>query len=248
MKKSAFDSEKPETVQGAQLQGEDKAKGVIRLLQEGHFKGVADLRLRINFHDELQAIHSEKQNDLLQEKTAIITEGLQEQVQGLPVDDLAETESPLSAFHDAVMNLFPQEGEKADPATVLTGMKDAFTQLVSSLQTIAPASNAEPEDTPVEQVESEEMILNQPVSADLADNISPLTTALAELEDWFAAEIEELQTNINEFSSLPPVSEANGEGAAYSKFLAIYNEMWGITESNGQEEAETSSEGVDTEA
>jgi hypothetical protein len=31
-------------------------RGVLRLLQEGHFKGVADLRLRINFFDQLAAI------------------------------------------------------------------------------------------------------------------------------------------------------------------------------------------------
>ncbi len=34
--------------------GAEGSKGVIRLLQEGHFSGVADVRLRINFHDELQ--------------------------------------------------------------------------------------------------------------------------------------------------------------------------------------------------
>ena len=36
--------------------GETKVRGVIRLLQQGHFKGVADVRLRINFFDELSAI------------------------------------------------------------------------------------------------------------------------------------------------------------------------------------------------
>jgi hypothetical protein len=31
----------------------DEARGVIRLLEAGHFKGVADIRLRINFAEEL---------------------------------------------------------------------------------------------------------------------------------------------------------------------------------------------------
>ena len=35
-------------------------KGVLRLLQEGHFKGVSDVRLRINFHDEISAMESEQ--------------------------------------------------------------------------------------------------------------------------------------------------------------------------------------------
>jgi hypothetical protein len=38
---------------------EDQPRGVIRLLQEGHFKGVAAVRLRINFADELQALDSQ---------------------------------------------------------------------------------------------------------------------------------------------------------------------------------------------
>ena len=32
-----------------------KTRGVIRLLEEGHFRGVADVRLRINNHEELLA-------------------------------------------------------------------------------------------------------------------------------------------------------------------------------------------------
>jgi len=39
----------------------ERQRGVIRLLQEGHFKGVADLRLRINFFDELAAAGTEQQ-------------------------------------------------------------------------------------------------------------------------------------------------------------------------------------------
>ncbi len=36
----------------------EEGQGVIGLLQEGHFKGVADVRLRINFFDELAAIEA----------------------------------------------------------------------------------------------------------------------------------------------------------------------------------------------
>ncbi len=38
---------------------EEKTRGVIRLLQAGHFKGVADVRLRINFHEEIQALEGQ---------------------------------------------------------------------------------------------------------------------------------------------------------------------------------------------
>jgi hypothetical protein len=38
---------------------QNRAQGAMRLLQEGHFKGVAALRLRINFFDQLPALEQE---------------------------------------------------------------------------------------------------------------------------------------------------------------------------------------------
>ena len=46
-------ADEPEPREGEEMQ---EARGVLRLLQEGHFKGVADLRLRINFAEELAGI------------------------------------------------------------------------------------------------------------------------------------------------------------------------------------------------
>ncbi|KAF5056117.1 hypothetical protein DSECCO2_370750 [anaerobic digester metagenome] len=46
---------RPSAIDAAVADDEGGARGVLRLLQEGHFKGVADVRLRINFFDELQA-------------------------------------------------------------------------------------------------------------------------------------------------------------------------------------------------
>ena len=39
------------TTEGEKTTG--RANGVLRLLESGHFKGVADVRLRINFHEQL---------------------------------------------------------------------------------------------------------------------------------------------------------------------------------------------------
>jgi len=51
-------------------QEDSRAKGVLRLLQEGHFKGVADVRLRINFHEELTAIAHENLVPVVEGKVA----------------------------------------------------------------------------------------------------------------------------------------------------------------------------------
>jgi len=43
----------PETDAAAKPETQQEPKGVLRLLAAGHFKGVADVRLRINFADQL---------------------------------------------------------------------------------------------------------------------------------------------------------------------------------------------------
>jgi len=45
------------------------------------------------------------------------------------------------------------------------------------------------------------------------------------LESSFAAAMEELVNSLNGVQVLPELSEPNGNGVAYEKFLAIYNEM-----------------------
>jgi hypothetical protein len=51
-------TEQESTVQ--QTTESSDSDGVLRLLQEGHFNGVSDIRLRINFYDELAAIEAEQ--------------------------------------------------------------------------------------------------------------------------------------------------------------------------------------------
>ncbi|NIP25500.1 MAG: hypothetical protein GWN67_24655 [Phycisphaerae bacterium] len=65
------------------------SQGVLRLLQEGHFKGVADIRLRINFFNELAAIEAEKLQAIAEEQI----EGILESV-GTIVDGLIEKNEP----------------------------------------------------------------------------------------------------------------------------------------------------------
>ncbi len=65
------------------------SQGVLRLLQEGHFKGVADIRLRINFFNELAAIEAKKLQAIAEEQI----EGILQSV-GTIVDGLIENNEP----------------------------------------------------------------------------------------------------------------------------------------------------------
>ena len=65
---------KEKTEQTKQIRSDESSqKGVIRNLQDGHFKGVADVRLRINFQAELNAIRQESGSALVRQTAAEIT-------------------------------------------------------------------------------------------------------------------------------------------------------------------------------
>ncbi len=101
--------------------------GVIRLLEAGHFKGVADVRLRINFFDEL----SER---VAEHAAPVIKEHRDELVQTITgqVDDLV---SPLSLNEEdqtAVAELVAQFNARVEEA-VTSAYPDNTDALVASL-------------------------------------------------------------------------------------------------------------------
>ena len=55
----------------------------MRLLQDGHFKGVADVRLRINFHQEITRQQTAHLKEVAQEGVAGVIETIASQVNAL---------------------------------------------------------------------------------------------------------------------------------------------------------------------
>jgi hypothetical protein len=49
-----------------------------------------------------------------------------------------------------------------------------------------------------------------------------------ELSSTFAAAMAEFEASLNGNHTLPELSDPSGNGKAYEKFLAIYNQLWGI--------------------
>jgi len=259
-------------------------RGVIRLLQQGHFNGVADLRLRINFHDELTAIQTAARQAVTAEKSADVTAAVEEAVAAFTAEnELTEDQAlALAAAHEA----FQQTAAQAGPEL----LANAFQTFIEAL--IALSAPPEPETTPPEAPQEplpeepplplppeepplspllEEPILpltpeNPPLSSPLGEPplspppeepplplpleepplSPPLSPPLEEpplpleetgpdfqtfietLQEVFTAAIDTLTNAVSSTTTLPPLSEPNGNGVAYSKFLAIYNELYGI--------------------
>jgi hypothetical protein len=228
-----------------------RAKGVLRLLQEGHFKGVADVRLRINFHAELTAIAHENLVPVVEDKVAGIISAVSIQVDilvtsGELTDEQTGTATDaLEAFREALEQLveeFIADGG-ADTSSLLGEVETAFEVLVEALSPLltylAPQETGEGTDVSTE-LDEEGALLSSTVSTveveDTATSpepdpeVSPLTDFLEQLEAVFAEALGQLRSAIEGAAILPPLSEPSGNGGAYAKFLAIYNELYGITD------------------
>jgi len=124
-------------VGGDEPSGEEQ-KGVIRLLLEGHFKGVSDVRLRINFNDELTAIKAAQMQAVSGEKM----EGVLQSVGGAVNSFLAEndlTEEEAAAVSEAKDSFLQAVNEADDPAGAVT---DAFAIFLELLQGLVPPPTA----------------------------------------------------------------------------------------------------------
>jgi len=233
----------------------ERAEGVLRLLQEGHFRGVADVRLRINFHEELAAIQHEAAKNVAPDKLQNMSDAVNGQLDALiESGDLTEEQQATvnelrQTFLDAMQQLTDEflaaEGLQSD--ALASGLQDAFDALLESLSSLLL-----PDEPPAEPVD-EQPDVEPPVdegadgSPDAPSDGSPEQTSseaptepapdafdaeayLGELSASFNAALADLVETLQTTDVLPELSPPNGNGVAYAKFLAIYRELWGLAD------------------
>jgi len=236
-------------VSGDEPSGEEE-KGVIRLLLEGHFKGVSDVRLRINFNDELEAIEAAERQAVAEEQMGQIlglfggTGDAESTVaSAAAVEGEGEEPGPTVAELDGVAELqeiFANEVNEAKeiflsasaPSTdeLADDLWAAFSTFVDSLWELYPPA----EETPVGEAEPADGG-GKDSGTDGDTGPTPLVESgpdwqgfIDNLKSSFSGAMDDLTTAVSAANVLPPLSEPNGNGVAYDKFLAIYNEMRGI--------------------
>lgn len=150
----ADDSESPvrivgdDVVETAVVQSDD-GQGALRLLQAGHFQGVADVRLRINFHEELAARQEQAVTRIVEEHMSLAITTVSTQVEGLMGSgDLTEVQTDsvyevLMIFQSSLT--ITVTGDNA-PSTLsaqrptaesfISQMQSAFNSLWDSLETL----------------------------------------------------------------------------------------------------------------
>jgi len=191
------------------------SKGVLRLLQEGHFKGVSDLRLRINFIEQLnaieagklQAVAEQKVNAVLESVGGVVNSFLEAEENGLTQEQTAGVSELQETFVQAA------SGYTNEP---VIDLNNAFEEFVEALRNLF---------TPPVQTQ-EENTTTETESPDVSE--LPWQTFIEDLQSAFTTSTNELTQAFAEVQILPELSEPNGNGVAYEKFLAIYNELRGL--------------------
>ena len=220
---------------------ESRARGVIRLLQEGHFKGVADVRLRINFAEEIAALQNQANarvadagpEPILNAADAVLDDFLAQNE--LDPDTLEQIQSARDAFGSAIRQLFDEFSPAVDSSaqSLVDAVSAAVNEFIASIEALLPAEAPEPvvdavpletpgvDGEPVLDVESEI------VETALEGNVLALGELVQRLREALDAAIVGLQSQFDSAQVLPPLSPASGNGRAYNRFVEILNGLYG---------------------
>ena len=199
-----------------------KAKGVMRLFESGHFegKGVAELRLSINFFEQIQSLNKTKAEEATQQALGELEQFVSDTVEEFSVNPAVELPEEVQTFQNVLKEL---GAGGADAGSVGSAVHEAFASLVASL-----SPDASPD---TEQASDSETDSNTETS------VSDVTTAGSappdgELGFNVEALISTLETGVSNFeASLASATEVHqfvrpdGNGKAFDKFLEIYESL-----------------------
>jgi len=232
-----------------------EAEGVIRNLQKGHYKGVAQLRLSVVHAERFQQAASQEAAKVIDTEGGNLTSSIREKIESFytPSEVVADSTEPavpenvetaIKEFEAAVAS--SQEGPENEPPTIETFKKlysTAFLDLLGKLGDSEPVEEGEGSVQAIPIKGSEEDIAISELVEDTAES-QPTTTVveqeaigvaadLNELKVWFNGELdsslEKIQSQVDTISTPPLPSQPTGNGAAYVKFLSAYEKLYGTT-------------------
>lgn len=209
-------------------------KGVLGLLEAGHFRGVADVRLRINLFEELSQAANAKAVSAAEEVAAALTSEITTQAQELFGSMIVDEEQNaalaelLSSFRAAVESSAQRDETQTAPdsAAMTESIRAAYETLVSDLGAVFGPAPEQASDPTTIAAESDLEAMGVE-TAGIAE--APLAAALDSLTGSFEAALAQLVAETETAMFLPdPTPPENGNGAAYAKFLAIYSQLRGM--------------------
>ena len=220
-----------------------ETKGVIRNLLDGHFKGVSDVRLRINHFEELAAVENEELKAMAEEEVTGVLDIVDSEVNNIlgsgelfAVETAAEDETVTvlglhQEFVDTVNQLNAEFRSADAPSTdtLISGIENAFAIFVESLQSLLVPTvedDSSVDDGGGQETKTVETPAGEPESTAATGPDYP--SLIEEMDGSFETAMAELAEALNAIGVLPELSEPSGNGEAYEKFLAIYDQMLGV--------------------
>ncbi len=222
---------------------EDDGQGALELLLAGHFKAVAAMRQAFHFQDELAAMEAEQLKAAAEEQIdgvlGSVAAGIGPLLELSEGDEEQAGDEPTSAA--GIQEMFNQAVEEAKEEFVgaavpstddliadLNSAFETFTGLLQNLETPAIDTPDQSSGTIDDEEVGEEEDVEEEEEESGAIESSYMESCVAGLEASFAAAMEELVQALSVITVLPELPAPNGNGAAYEKFLAIYNDLWGV--------------------
>ncbi len=209
----------------AEVSDEENVPGVIRNLEASHFKGVADVRLRINFFDHLSARAASAAIPFVQDAASSLVQEV-----GSGVESLIESLALEAEEGEAITVLFAEfSGEIDSAVATLQDQIQLDSQSVS--ESIQMAFDSLLEQVTVSLNPS--LPDNEAVDASTEtpgddDPMGGIEDALQTLQSLFDEAFARLVASVSDATTMSDPAEHTGNGSAYDKFLAIYNELRGL--------------------
>jgi hypothetical protein len=193
-----------------------QANGAMRHMQEDHYGAMAQLRLRMNFHNQIQQTTNQEVGQVLQTESQEMVSELAGQVQTI-IDDFGlgqEASEMMSAFEEQVDSFFNTgSGDQVDAGDVLAKIRDSFLHMFSSLQGMYPVSTV---DSAAE--EAADAVDETSSEANEVDGEETAVSTVAEQE----SEIEEI---ISVSADEQVVDEISNEEPVVSSFEVILQDL-----------------------
>lgn len=237
-------NEGPSASSGDVAISSQNAGGVLRLLQEGHFRGVADARLRINFADQLGAIDQQAQGDSILGGMGNLLAAVSDEIASFL--ETAQPGESISIQITIVQQTFISSTQQAaqnfidDPSPGIQSLFDRiqalFDELEEGLISILSAidtdgeggSSAVTTSVSLELSVSIETVSVSTEGSGLSDEFQAFIDALREAFDDAFAQFSDAVTSSG---VLPDLSDPNGNGVAFDKFVAILEDLVNDTQS-----------------
>ena len=222
---------------------EVSGKGVIRNLINGHFKGVADVRLRINFSEQIAALEQAELAKATDSGLSSISETLNNEINTALGSEEIDEESAIliSSALETLNNEISQiKTDSSSGDNLITALRASFDSFVLTARPVAVEPAVEEPISPKMPASDETILSDIETTEELvvpdaelpADEIPSEETPLFSIDQFltdliatFDSEIGILETSLANSSVLPEISEPNGNGRAFDKFMTIYNDM-----------------------